>query len=379
MESIGEKLKSARESRGLTVDQIARETNIAKRFISALEEEAFDVFPGEPYLLRFLRNYADYLGLDAEEMVTLYKNFKIQEQPLPMDELLDRKRLSPAVKRTGLWVLVAGVVVVAAFVIFPLFRGKPDADQGQAEVKAVTKAKAENDLVPASYVLKDEIVERRFQAGDIIDINVKDAVFRIKLASVSDKLEIDSPVGPLTIRLGEEKLLDLNNDGAPEIKLFVRDLDKKAQGAVLRFDRFLKSTQTAEAAGGEAIQPEGEVGVLATTAEPAALTSGTANLVLKEAATAEPFSVNLVFKSYCLLRYKADNEQRVERYFHKGETFRLDVNREVRLWASNAGSLNAKIGGVDVELGRSGEVISKLVSWTRDPAGTYKLQIAHVK
>lgn len=375
MESIGEKLKLARESRGLTVDQIARETNIAKRFISALEEEAFDVFPGEPYLLGFLRNYADYLGLDAEEMVTLYKNFKIQEQPLPMDELLDRKRLSPAAKQIGLWALIAGVVVVAVFVIFPLFRGKPAADQGQAEVKA----KTENDLVPASYVLKDEIVERRFQAGDIIDINVKDEVFRIKLASVSDKLEIDSQAGPLTIRLGEEKLLDLNNDGAPEIKLFVRDLDKKAQGAVLRFDRFLKSTQTAEAAGGEAIQSEGEVGVLETTAEPAALASGTANLVLKEAATAEPFSVNLIFKSYCLLRYKADNEQRVERYFHKGETFRLDVNREVRLWASNAGSFNAKIGGVDVELGRSGEVISKLVSWTRDPAGTYKLQIAHVK
>jgi cytoskeletal protein RodZ len=374
MESIGEKLKTARETRGLSVDQIARETNIARRFVAALEEESFDVFPGEPYLLGFLRNYSDYLGLDADEMVTLYKNFKIQEQPLPMDELLERKGLSPVFKKVGIGIIAAGVLAVLIIFVLPLLREARGGASASAEAQADT-SKAENDSAPASYVLKDEIVERRFQAGDLIDINVKNSVFRIKLSSITDKLDIEAPEGTVSLRLGEEKLLDLDNDGSEEIKVFVRDLDRSGQGVVLRFDKFLKSTRPALADGSESTVQEGETPASESSS---LIASGSAAVVLKESRIAEPYSVNLVFKSYCLLRYQADKDQRVERYFHKGETFRLDVNREMRIWASNAGSFNAKIGGVDVEFGRSGEVISKLVSWARDDSGIYKLQIAAV-
>ena len=96
MESIGDKLRSQREQKGYSIEQIARDTNIAKRYLEALEVEDFTVFPGDPYLIGFLRNYSDYLGIDPEEMVSLYKNFQIQSQPVPMDELLvskDRSRL----------------------------------------------------------------------------------------------------------------------------------------------------------------------------------------------------------------------------------------------------------------------------------------------
>ena len=97
MESLGDKLRAEREQRGSSIEQVARDTNIAKRFLVALEEENFEVFPGETYLLGFLRNYADYLGLDAENMVTLFRNFMIQEQPVPIDELLVKKSRSPII------------------------------------------------------------------------------------------------------------------------------------------------------------------------------------------------------------------------------------------------------------------------------------------
>ena len=47
MESIGEKLRLARERNNLTIDQVARETHVAKRFLKALEDEDFSAFPGE--------------------------------------------------------------------------------------------------------------------------------------------------------------------------------------------------------------------------------------------------------------------------------------------------------------------------------------------
>ena len=95
MESIGEKLRLARERNNLTIDQIARETHVAKRFLKALEDEDFATFPGETYALGFLRNYAEYLGLSPDELVGIYRNIKIQEQPLPMNELLETRPKVP--------------------------------------------------------------------------------------------------------------------------------------------------------------------------------------------------------------------------------------------------------------------------------------------
>jgi cytoskeleton protein RodZ len=111
MESIGEELRTFREEKGYSLDQVARDTHITKRFLEALEQESFSSLPGESYVVGFLRSYSDYLGLNAEEMVTLYRNLKLQEQPAPMSQLLERPRLS------GLGIALISVLVVAVFVI----------------------------------------------------------------------------------------------------------------------------------------------------------------------------------------------------------------------------------------------------------------------
>src|SRR6056297_3276585 len=110
MESIGKKLKTAREEKGYSTDQVARDTNIARRFILAMEQEDFSAFPGDTYLLGFLRNYGDYLGLDSERLVNLYRNMQIQEQPVPMEELIQGKRPRPSLR------MMLGIVLAVAVV-----------------------------------------------------------------------------------------------------------------------------------------------------------------------------------------------------------------------------------------------------------------------
>ncbi len=78
MESIGEKFKKRREERGLFVEQIARDTNISKKYIDAIEAEDFSEMPGEAYLIGFLRSYAEYLDIDPEEIIAIYKNTKFR-------------------------------------------------------------------------------------------------------------------------------------------------------------------------------------------------------------------------------------------------------------------------------------------------------------
>ena len=84
MESFGAILKKAREEKSLDFETIARDTTITQEYLDALEREESNVFPGEPYMVGFLKIYADYLEVDTNHIMALYKAKKIQESPPPL-------------------------------------------------------------------------------------------------------------------------------------------------------------------------------------------------------------------------------------------------------------------------------------------------------
>ncbi|MFQ5866652.1 MAG: helix-turn-helix domain-containing protein [bacterium] len=72
-ENVGKRLQEARRNKEISLHQVSEETKIAKKYLEALEKERYDVFPAKIYVVSFLRNYARYLGLDAESLVHIYK------------------------------------------------------------------------------------------------------------------------------------------------------------------------------------------------------------------------------------------------------------------------------------------------------------------
>ncbi|MFP4564082.1 MAG: RodZ domain-containing protein [Spirochaetia bacterium] len=392
MDAIGKKLKSAREEMGKSIEEIARETNIAKRFIVALEEEDFDAFPGEPYIIGFLRTYSETLGLSVDEILSLYKSFKIQEQPLPMDELIQKPNRKP------LWFTLIAVVLLAGigagiYFAVPAMRDKNGRETAQVEPEPVNEA----EEAGAVYQLRDEIVERKFAEGDTLLVETGEETHRLVLVRVDDSLALNSPQGRIVLTSGEERLVDLDGDGKEDIKLFLREIEVTGteREAVLRLDKF---TEIARISARESLEEETvEEGIFAEVeeanqetveaGEESAPEIGSTTVVARqdqprtiiESDTKEPLTIDMIFRGYCLLRYLADGRTREERYFHKGETFRLEAETEVMLWISNAGSFKAKIGGRDVDMGRPGEVATKMVRWIQnDETGTWQLRIVPV-
>jgi cytoskeleton protein RodZ len=66
---IGEALRSTREHRGLSIDQVAQDTRISPRFLEALEAEQFNELPAPVYVRGFLRSYANYLKLEPQPLL----------------------------------------------------------------------------------------------------------------------------------------------------------------------------------------------------------------------------------------------------------------------------------------------------------------------
>ena len=65
---IGPVLEKARKERGLTLDEAEHATKIRKRYLAGLEREDYGVLPDAVYARGFLKTYANYLGLDGEEL-----------------------------------------------------------------------------------------------------------------------------------------------------------------------------------------------------------------------------------------------------------------------------------------------------------------------
>ncbi len=83
MLSIGERLKRAREARKLSIKKASEATRLSTYYIEALEADDLSILPSAVQARGFLRLYADFLGLDT-------------------DELLERQKEHPAEEATGL-------------------------------------------------------------------------------------------------------------------------------------------------------------------------------------------------------------------------------------------------------------------------------------
>lgn len=73
MTNFGASLKKARESKGISLDQIALDTRIATRFLTAIETEQFHLLPGGIFNRGFVRTYAQKVGLDPDRAVAEYQ------------------------------------------------------------------------------------------------------------------------------------------------------------------------------------------------------------------------------------------------------------------------------------------------------------------
>jgi hypothetical protein len=74
MFEIGGSLREARLKRNLTPADVQKAIRIRDRYLQALEEERWELLPGDAYVKGFLRTYADYLGLDGNLYVDEYNS-----------------------------------------------------------------------------------------------------------------------------------------------------------------------------------------------------------------------------------------------------------------------------------------------------------------
>lgn len=81
METIGQRLRQARERLGLSLDEAERTTHIRAQHLAALERDDFAALPSPVQARGFLKNYADYLKLDTDRLLQDYGTAPANRRP----------------------------------------------------------------------------------------------------------------------------------------------------------------------------------------------------------------------------------------------------------------------------------------------------------
>ncbi|OES43548.1 helix-turn-helix domain-containing protein [Domibacillus iocasae] len=97
MTELGRKLKEARESKGMSLSDVQESTKIQKRYLEGIEEGSYDIMPGKFYVRAFIKQYAEAVGLNAEE---LFEEFKSEVPSSKEDEVPLRPTGSAATSQT---------------------------------------------------------------------------------------------------------------------------------------------------------------------------------------------------------------------------------------------------------------------------------------
>ena len=126
--TLPERLLAARERKGVDLTRAERDTKIRARYLGALERGDWRDLPGAVYTKGFLRNYALYLGLDADEVLEQWKAQRGDNPPaepvivVPRPIAAPRQGLtfSPGIFVTGL--LAIGVLAFVGYLGVQLMR-----------------------------------------------------------------------------------------------------------------------------------------------------------------------------------------------------------------------------------------------------------------
>ena len=94
--TVGRYFQKSREERKISLESVARETRINMDFLRAIEGDSFQLIPCETYVRGFIRSYAKFMRLNAEELIDLY-NLQVEPQKTRAAESADG---SPSVKKS---------------------------------------------------------------------------------------------------------------------------------------------------------------------------------------------------------------------------------------------------------------------------------------
>lgn len=220
--TLGEKLRQAREERGLTISDIAEQTRISALYLESIENDDYRILPGGIFNKGFVKSFARTVGIGEQEALQDYaqlignQDVKIEDAPKTYrPEVLTDDRNSSNLPTIIVAVIILGLMTWGILTLVKYIQQTPAQSADAANVNAnanvsqpanVTLANA-NTNVPAAVSMSDLKIEIKTAKAPIAMASVVDGKRGNDLIT-SEKPKIYEPKE--TLRLSYSKSLAQN-------------------------------------------------------------------------------------------------------------------------------------------------------------------------
>lgn len=220
MKEIGDFLKSAREEKGISLDDISNSTKIPKRYLSSLEEGDFSCFSGEVYLKGALRHYADAVGLNPREIISgyelllkkenKYENGKREQKTHTKKKIIEnnkpvviRNRKKPLPLVALIWITLLAIVVAGS--LWYLFQQPPG--ENARIPYAGEPAPEENGEEDNNFGLPEEEPPPELEEPEIIVVSSSSGEIVYMLSKAEEKQVRLAFTGRCWVRIEQDGIL----------------------------------------------------------------------------------------------------------------------------------------------------------------------------
>ncbi|MGX7091411.1 helix-turn-helix domain-containing protein [Hutsoniella sourekii] len=244
MSDLGSKLRKARIEKGYTLNTLQQMTKIQKKYLQAIEEGNYEAMPGSFYVRAFIKQYADVVGLNGDELLLEYEADSLddeEETPLVQDgqdDLPSRLKRNNSAEKSTFEVLlsyapIAGLVLIIILIMAMLLmaiqqisrsENKEVAQESQITTTAVSVLSPES----ASEVSDEEVAS---QGTSVVSSNTNLAENQIQVGNQT-----------LTIQTSESGESIYLMDGNPEDYEFEVKGNSFAWVGVFEDDRIVQDT-----------------------------------------------------------------------------------------------------------------------------------------
>lgn len=327
---IGEIISKARKARKQKIVDIASHLKIRRIYLEAIENCEYNKLPEAPYGLGFIKSYADYLGLDVNEIVSLYKSETSSQKKKKIEYAVLEPEDEASAPTKG-YVIVSAILLA---IIYTIWAGtnisSEDAVVEDDVVYQVSTIEMKEDANANSEVVGEEagtetatesVVEEK-----VVDENLKENLENLDKEIIAEEEKAIDEVKP--------EILDENKNVEIKEEVYVEKTAEKTEEKVEeKAEEVVKAPHVPQEYG-ISNKEEGEIVIIVTT----------------------PSWVEI----------KDNGKIILTRVLEKGDKFYAPVSKNLTLSTGNAGGFNIIFAGEVVSpIGPSGAV-RKEIPLTRE-------------
>lgn len=164
-ESLGEKLRKAREERDISISEVAEQTRISALYLEAIENDDYKPLPGGIFNKGFVKSFAKYVGVDEGEALQEYSRIAASQEGQDPDrldrykpEVLTDDRYGPSLLPTLIFaVIILGLLAWGVMLLVNYLQGNGTAAPSQPAETAQNSNTANATPEPTALPPTDEI------------------------------------------------------------------------------------------------------------------------------------------------------------------------------------------------------------------------------